>query len=220
MRNLKEAFGLRLKEIRKNKKYTQEALSEMIDLSPRQLIRIENGENFPSAETLGKLSIVLNTSLNNLFNFNWNENTMNFANSTYNKPTIKAIKNGNEYTLKPYNPSELKNALPLKPLTTETYESHLFELSKQQNKPITVDFFENKKIISIKTFSPDNKIKEVLSQNDIINSELYDYIISKIKKNSSNTNKLNYIKIAVESLDDKNSLNKLELLVQGMELLS
>jgi len=218
MKNLKEAFGLRLKELRKRKNYTQETLAEMIDLSPRQLIRIENGENFPSIETLGKLSLVLNISLNNLFNFNWNENTMYFTNSSYNKLPIKAIKKGQEYILKQYVPSKHKNHIDLPHLNTENYETQLLDLCKQQNKSITVEFFENKKIVSIKTFGADSKVKEVLSENDMLNTELYDYIVTQLNKISSNTNKLNYIKVAVDSLNNKNSLKKLGVLIQGMEL--
>lgn len=70
MADLKKAFGKRLKEIRKDRKYTQEQLAEKFDLSSRQLIRIENGQNFPSIETLEKIIKVLNIKIKDLFNFN------------------------------------------------------------------------------------------------------------------------------------------------------
>lgn len=219
MKNLKEAFGLQLKELRKSKNYTQEILAEMIDLSPRQLIRIENGENFPSVETLGKISLVLNISLNSLFNFNWSGNTMYFTNDIYQKPLLKITKKGNEFVIKLYNKNDAITYKELDDLKSENYETKLLELSKQQNKPITVEFFENKKRTSIKTFFPNLEIKEILSPIDVTNSELYDYITSKLKKISTNTNKLNYVKTAINSLDDKNSLKKLSVLIQGMELL-
>lgn len=219
MKNLKEAFGLQLKELRKSKKYTQEILAEMIDLSPRQLIRIENGEHFPSVETLGKISLVLNISLSSLFNFNWNENTMYFTNDIYQKPSMKLTKKGNEFIIKIYNKNEAETYMELNDLKPENYESKLLEFSKNRNKPITVEFFENKKRTSIKTFFPNLEIKEILSPVDITNSELYDYITSKLKKISTNSNKLNYVKTAINSLEDKTSLKKLSVLIQGMELL-
>ena len=48
--NLKEGFGQKLKELRKSKGYTQEKLAEKLDITPRQLTRIETGDNFPSVE--------------------------------------------------------------------------------------------------------------------------------------------------------------------------
>lgn len=70
MKNLKEEFGNKLKNLRKNQNYTQEVLAEKIDLSQRQLIRIENGKNFPSVETINRIMNVLDVDLDNLFDFN------------------------------------------------------------------------------------------------------------------------------------------------------
>ncbi len=60
-KNLKTAFGERLKEIRKAKGFTQERLAEVLDISQRQLTRIETGDNFPSVETLERISLYLET---------------------------------------------------------------------------------------------------------------------------------------------------------------
>lgn len=73
MSGVKNAFGKKLKEIRKNRKYTQEQLAEKLDLSSRQLIRIENGQNFPSVDTLEKIIHVLNIKIKDLFNFDLEE---------------------------------------------------------------------------------------------------------------------------------------------------
>jgi len=50
------------KEYREKKGYTQEQLSEMIDISTRMLQRIENKENNPSVKTFRKLIVALNIS--------------------------------------------------------------------------------------------------------------------------------------------------------------
>lgn len=218
MRNLKEAFGQRLKEIRKSKNYTQETLAEMIDLSPRQLIRIENGQNFPSADTIGKLSLFLGVGLDNLFDFNWNEDMMYFTSGIYNKPTITVVKNGENAFIKQYSESLDKDLISQIPIKLEECEKQILDLCKQNNKTITVEFFENKKRIAIKTFYPDGRIEDILSREDIMKNELYNYILLKLKKISTDSNKLSYIKHAVDSLDDKNELEKLKTLIQGMEL--
>lgn len=218
MKNLKEAFGLRLKELRKSNKYTQEVLAEMIDLSPRQLIRIENGENFPSAETIGKISLILNISLDHLFDFNWNEDIMYFPNGVYSKPSLNVLKKGDYFIIKSLSQVIDDGTLKHKPLNKDEYEEEIFNLCRKQNRPLTVEFFENKKRISIKTFSPNRTIEEVLTKENILNNDIYNYILTKLKKNSSNYDKLNYIKIAIDSLEDKESLKKLSSIIQGMNL--
>ena len=47
------------KKYRILRKITQEQLAELMDLSPRQLQRIENGESTPSLKTLQKLIVIL-----------------------------------------------------------------------------------------------------------------------------------------------------------------
>lgn len=218
MKNLKEAFGLRLKEIRKSKKYTQEVLAEMIDLSPRQLIRIENGENFPSVEVLGKISLVLNIGLDSLFDFQWNEDIMYFNSGVYNKPVLKVVYKGEDVIIKQVSrlndePLQIKN-----PIDASAYEEQIFNFCKRANKPINVEFFESKKRVSIKTFYPNGQIDVILSKEDILNNELYNYIIKKLKKISFDSNKLTFIKIALDSLDDKKAIEELSSIVQGMKL--
>ena len=72
-KNLKTAFGENLKYIRKSKGYTQEKLAEFLGISHRQLSRIESGDNFPSVETLEKISLYLETDLKTLFDFEWDK---------------------------------------------------------------------------------------------------------------------------------------------------
>ncbi len=65
--DIKKSFGQKLKRIRKKKHLTQEQLSEMIDISPRNLSRIEVGNCFVKAETLEKLLSALEVSVEELF---------------------------------------------------------------------------------------------------------------------------------------------------------
>ena len=52
---IKEELGKRIKALRIQRGYTQEKLSELIDISQRALSSIELGENFVTSETLDKL---------------------------------------------------------------------------------------------------------------------------------------------------------------------
>lgn len=72
MSYLKKAFGTNVKIIRKSRKLTQEKLAELIEIDQRQMARIEAGESFVTAETIEKLSTVLNVPVKLLFDI---ENT-------------------------------------------------------------------------------------------------------------------------------------------------
>lgn len=58
-----------IKEYRKKKKITQEKLAELLDISPRQLQRIENGSSETSLKTLKKLIKVLDISDEDIVKF-------------------------------------------------------------------------------------------------------------------------------------------------------
>lgn len=56
-------FGKRLKELRKSKGYTQQALAEKAEIDEKHLSRVENGKYFPSFATLNKLLSALGVTL-------------------------------------------------------------------------------------------------------------------------------------------------------------
>lgn len=218
MNNLQEGFGQRLKEIRKTRNLTQEVFSEMLDLSPRQLIRIEKGDNFPSAETLGKISMVLNIDLKSLFDFKWDEEVMYLATGTYNRPVLRLVKNNETAVVKHCTQASEKLKVP-KTLPFNESDRMMLRVAKNTKKPITVEYFDNNKRFAIKTFHPDGTIEDVLSEDAVKTDEKYNYISEKLKEISNNSNKLEFIKLAMEALEDKNSLAKLKSIIQGMELM-
>lgn len=52
---IKKEIGKKIKRMRIEKGYTQEQLSELIDISQKALSSIETGENFVKAKTLDKI---------------------------------------------------------------------------------------------------------------------------------------------------------------------
>lgn len=69
MTTKKELLGLRIKEIRENRKFTQDKLAEMVGIDPKHLSRIENGRNYPSFETLEKILDNLDVSYEDVFKY-------------------------------------------------------------------------------------------------------------------------------------------------------
>ncbi|MBQ8886462.1 MAG: helix-turn-helix transcriptional regulator [Candidatus Gastranaerophilales bacterium] len=62
-----ESTGLKIKEIRKRKKISQEKLAEMVSMNTRSILRLENAQNIPTIETLDKIAKALNVSISDFF---------------------------------------------------------------------------------------------------------------------------------------------------------
>ncbi|MCD8378014.1 MAG: helix-turn-helix domain-containing protein [Candidatus Gastranaerophilales bacterium] len=59
-------FGKRLKELRKSKGFTQQALAEKAGIDEKHLCRVENGKYFPTYATLNKLLSALDVTVDEL----------------------------------------------------------------------------------------------------------------------------------------------------------
>ncbi len=66
---LKILLGKRIRELRKKRKMTQEALAEIIDIDYKNLGKIEMGQNYPSAPTMERLVSALGVEEKDLFDF-------------------------------------------------------------------------------------------------------------------------------------------------------
>ena len=65
--NTKQKLGAKIRFLRKKHKYTQEYVAELIDINPRQVVRIENGESMPTIENLEKIASVFKVDVEELF---------------------------------------------------------------------------------------------------------------------------------------------------------
>lgn len=70
----KKQLGLKIRTLRKLKKITQEKLSEIVDISPRQMVKIEMGQVYPSVEVLQKIACALDVPIVNLFDNEYYDN--------------------------------------------------------------------------------------------------------------------------------------------------
>ena len=67
--DIKILLGKRIREIRKNKNYTQSQLAELLEIDDKHLSRIELGKNMPNPSVLEKLSEVFEMEIKDLFEF-------------------------------------------------------------------------------------------------------------------------------------------------------
>jgi len=86
--DFKKYIGENIAKIRKFRGYSQEYLSEAIDISPNSYSRIERGRNFPSAESFAKIIDVLDIKPQDLFNFPNQESDEKIRKEVYRKLKI------------------------------------------------------------------------------------------------------------------------------------
>ncbi len=67
---LKQDLGQRIQYLRKEKKLTQEGLAELVGIDQKNISKIENGNNYPAAETLTAIANALDVDIYELFVFN------------------------------------------------------------------------------------------------------------------------------------------------------
>lgn len=217
MTNLKEAFGARVKEMRKMRGMTQEELAEHLEVNPRQLTRIECGENFASAETLAKLSTALNVELSVLFDFEWSENVTLLATGTEGASVLRLVQKDEKVrVMAPYN--KFKEMDMPKQMDVTVTESVMINIAQKTKKPITVEYFNDKTRKYVKTYYPNGKVEVNISEQNIQSEDIQLYIKEKMKNYSSDVEKLEFIKLATDAINDPSALNELKILIKGMEL--
>ncbi len=69
MLSCKEMLGKRIKELRRSNGFTQEKLSELIELEPNHISKIEAGIHFPQPEKLELLARVFDIQIKDLFDY-------------------------------------------------------------------------------------------------------------------------------------------------------
>ena len=220
-------FKNRLKKLRKNLQLRQQDMAEDLSVPFTTISKYELGLIRPGTEILSKIGNRYNVNLNWLLNgtgemFRLPEYLV--STGTYGKPHVKLIKNGQCVCVEKTDvmvSSEFKGIE--NDLDELNSEASLLKYSKRMNIPIISEVFENNKKVGIKIFKPDGSIENQSScscnqeKSVVINNKL-NTILEKLQKFSNNVDKLIFLELAINSLEDKSALNELKTLIKGMEL--
>jgi len=71
MKSTKQLLGARIKDLRKDKGFSQAEFSEKLEIATNSLSRIEVGVNYPSLDTIERMSEVLEVELKDFFDFGY-----------------------------------------------------------------------------------------------------------------------------------------------------
>lgn len=204
---IKKNFGERLKYIRNIKGFTQEKLAESIGINLRQLARIEAGESFITAETLCKICTTFEISPSILFDFSIQKELL--MTGTDNKVHFGVIKSGNIIQL--VSKESISNTSEYN-MTEE--DDKMLKLAQRTGKDIIVDEYKDGKVYETKIY----RVSGQIEINGKIEKTLYSIVKEKVSKISEDNKKLEFVNLAYDSLSNKECLEKLKLLIQGLEL--
>lgn len=205
--DFKLSFGKLLKETRKSKNITQEALAEMVGIHPRQVSKIETGEHFPNATTLENICVALSISPKVLFDFEIFEFAANTG--TGDKYVYKAVVEGNVVYLDNTNFRKQKVE---KVNSSNEIDTKMINLAKKTGKPITVQYYNDNANYKTIEYYPDGSYKIIKDDEEVRRKILHnkiDYLID-------NEDMFDYFELAVDAISDTSKLEKLKYMVSGM----
>lgn len=218
MKTFKESLGLKIKEYRKSRGYTQEKLAEIIELNQRQLTRIESGENYPSAETIEKICIALDIEPKWIYDFEWQIKESLAKTGTDAKPVLRLVKKDEVITVKSSSPEIIKEFKTKRQFPANQSEKSIIECARKMNQAIKVEYFDGRERSNIKVFHPDGIIETLLTNEQVLTFKTFEKLNEKVKSISKDRNKMNFVIKAIESLEDKEALKELQYLIKGIEL--
>lgn len=212
MSDFKKKFGANLKALRKSKNITQEKLAELIDVHYRQMSKIETGDNFPSSKTLEKLCYALKVSPSTLFDFDFVYDGEIVLTGTDDLPYYRAIKQGNVVVLEDYRGKKVGQ----EEISAIDSDKRFLNIARNLNRSITVEYFENGEKSKTLTYNPDGTIKSLNKEQPLGQEvEILMELFKKIGKNQDHTN---FIKLAIESIEDDSALERLEFMINGIKM--
>ncbi len=208
--NFKQAFGRHLKIIRKSKGLTQEKLSELIGIHPRQVSKIETGDHFPTSSTIENLCVELTISPRDLFNFEFDNEAISMSTGTGTTYNYKAtIKNNVVYLHDP-----LKNKQVTETFRYDEVDEEMFVIAKNIKRSVIVQYNHDNGTSKTVEYFPDRSYKIVDSNKD---SEIQ-ALLSKIRELAQDNLYFDFMKLMVNSLNNDEDLDKLEMFIAGIKL--
>ncbi len=210
MTNFKNGLGTNIKNFRKVRNITQEDLAGVIGIHSRQLSKIETGEHFPSCKTLEKVCITLGVQPRELFDFDFLTEDYEGALTGTNGETVFQVTSTSKSNVYKLHNSDAKEK-------TCTDKS-MANTAKKFNKPVLVEYFDEKKSSRIIVFYPDGSEKIIRNSVDVEAQRNLNYLVGEFRKISNDEASSDFIKLALNSLHSNDALVKLSNLIDGMKL--
>ncbi len=211
MADLAKALGINIKKYRKSRSLSQEQLSEMVGIQPRQMSKLETGVHFPSAKTLESICVALDVSPKDLFDFDILYADQSSLDGTYNISNYRVLKSENVYQLL----NKENKSRDIVTNSSEKYiEQRFVDMAVRTKETITVEYFENNKYANTIIYYPDGTYKIFnTDKNTMINQ-----LLKEIIRISNDEAKMEFINLALSAFDNPDVIPQLELILKGLKL--
>ncbi len=211
MADLAKALGINIKKYRKSRSLSQEQLSEMVGIQPRQMSKLETGVHFPSAKTLESICVALDVSPKDLFDFDILYADQSCLDGTYNISNYRVLKSENVYQLL----NKENKSRDIVTNSSEKYiEQRFVDMAVRTKETITVEYFENNKYANTIIYYPDGTYKIFnTDKNTMINQ-----LLKEIIRISNDEAKMEFINLALSAFDNPDVIPQLELILKGLKL--
>ena len=90
--------------------------------------------------------------------------------------------------------------------------------AKALNRPVFVEYFDENKSSKIVVFYPDGREKVIVNSVDVEVKQNINYMMKEFKKIAKDKASTQFIKLALDALNDDNALKKIDNLIEGMKL--
>lgn len=211
MADLAKALGINIKKYRKSRSLSQEQLSGMVGIQPRQMSKLETGVHFPSAKTLESICVALDVSPKDLFDFDILYVDQSSLDGTYNISNYRVLKSENVYQLL----NKENKSRDIVTNSSEKYiEQRFVDMAVRTKETITVEYFENNKYANTIIYYPDGTYKIFnTDKNTMINQ-----LLKEIIRISNDEAKMEFINLALSAFDNPDVIPQLELILKGLKL--
>ena len=212
MSELSKAVGRNIKKYRKSRGLSQESLSEQIGIQPRQMSKLETGIHLPSGKTIESICAILDITPSDLFKLdNMSSYKSGLLDGTYNISDYRVLKNENVYQL--LN-KEDKTRDILIPKSSNYIEERFTDIALRTKETLCVEYYENNRYANTIIYYPDGSCKIFDAENNTLVNKLLKAII----KISKDINKLEFIQLAINALENADVIPELELMLRGLKL--
>lgn len=214
-------FSVRCRELRKNLAITLKEMSEDLGIPLSSISKYEQGIIKPGVDILSKIAKTYKVNLNWLIanqGLMFESEDLFLANDDDGGIRIRLVKYDNRVKVHSLSNDTLGMDVDFKLISYTEPEESILKISKNINRPVTVEFAETDNNDSIKVFYPNGKIEVLDKEENAERDVLVKKIKSKLEGVSYVANKLEFLNTAIDALDDKNSFNQLKALMKGMEI--
>ena len=214
-------FRTRFRELRKTLSITLREMSEDLGIPLSSISKYEQGIIKPGVEILSKLAKCYKVNLNWLIanqGLMFEKKELELAAATGSDIRVRLVKYSTSVKIQSLSNEFFEKTLNPKSITSDESEKYIQKVSKDIKKAVTVEFSNTGDDDKVKVFYPDGKVTVLNREEDSFRNKLLMKVKSKLDTLPYAYNKLEFLDIAIDSLEDKASFDHLKALVKGMDI--